>query len=103
MQDAYTLAAPLHPSYIGICTKKYKNEFGFPCHNRRSLILGLPYTGNIPTQPFSCIMEAIRAQFQTMEKEEKAFNFEIKVTLEKLLHIDSASICPSSLNTVFNP
>jgi hypothetical protein len=38
-----------------------------------------------------------------MEKEEKAFNFERKVTLEKLLHIESASLCPSSLNTVFSP
>jgi hypothetical protein len=36
-------------------------------------------------------------------KEEKAFNFESKVTLEKLLHIESASICPSSLNIVFIP
>jgi hypothetical protein len=38
-----------------------------------------------------------------MEKEEKAFNFESKVTLEKLLHTKSASICPSSMNTVFIP
>jgi hypothetical protein len=38
-----------------------------------------------------------------MEKEGKAFNFERKVNLEKLLHIESASICPSSLNTMFNP
>jgi hypothetical protein len=38
-----------------------------------------------------------------MEKEEKAFNFERKVTLEKLLHIESTSLCPSSMNTVFNP
>jgi hypothetical protein len=38
-----------------------------------------------------------------MEKEEKAFNFESKVTLEKLLHIESASLCPSSLNTMFSP
>jgi hypothetical protein len=38
-----------------------------------------------------------------MEKREKAFNFERKVTLEKLLHIEFASLCPSSLNTVFNP
>ena len=37
------------------------------------------------------------------KKEEKEFNFESKVTLEKLLHIESASLCPSSLNTVFNP
>jgi hypothetical protein len=36
-------------------------------------------------------------------KEEKAFNFERKVTLEKLLHIESASLCPSSLDTMFNP
>jgi hypothetical protein len=36
-------------------------------------------------------------------KEEKAFNFERKVTLEKLLHIQSASLCPSSLNIVFIP
>ena len=36
-------------------------------------------------------------------KEEKTFNFESKVTLEKLLHIESASLCPSSLNTVFSP
>jgi hypothetical protein len=36
-------------------------------------------------------------------KEEKAFKFERKVTLEKLLHIESASLCPSSLNTVFIP
>jgi hypothetical protein len=27
-------------------------------------------------------------------KEEKAFNFERKVTLEKLLHIESTSLCP---------
>ena len=37
------------------------------------------------------------------KKREKAFNFESKVTLEKLLHIESASLCPSSLNTVFIP
>jgi hypothetical protein len=36
-------------------------------------------------------------------KEEKAFNFERKVTQEKLLHIECTSLCPSSLNTVFNP
>jgi hypothetical protein len=38
-----------------------------------------------------------------MEKE-KEFNFERKVTLDKLLiHIESASLCPLSLNTVFIP
>jgi hypothetical protein len=38
-----------------------------------------------------------------MEKEEKAFNFERKVAREKLLDIESASLCPSSLNIVFSP
>jgi hypothetical protein len=38
-----------------------------------------------------------------MEKE-KEFNFERKVTLEKLLiHIESASLCPLSMNTMFIP
>jgi hypothetical protein len=36
-------------------------------------------------------------------KKEKAFKFESKVTLEKLLHIEFASLCPSSLNTMFIP
>jgi hypothetical protein len=38
-----------------------------------------------------------------MEKKEKEFSFESKVTLEKLLYIESASLCPSSLNIVFIP
>jgi hypothetical protein len=88
--------------YRDLC-QKIKNEVGFPCHDGRSLILGLPHTGNVLTQPFSCILKAIKAQFRAMEKKEKAFNFESKVTLEKLLHIESASLCPSSMNTVFNP
>jgi hypothetical protein len=48
-------------------------------------------------------MKAIKEQFQAMEKEEKSFNFESKVTLEKLLHIEFASLYPSSLNTMFSP
>jgi hypothetical protein len=37
-------------------------------------------------------------------KEEKEFNFERKVTLEELFtHIESASLYPLSLNTLFNP
>ena len=103
IQHVYMQVAPLHPMYIEICARKYKNGVGFPCHDKRSLILGLPYTRNILNWPFSCILEAIREQFQTMEKKEKAFNFERKITLEKLLHIESASLCPSSLNIVFNP
>jgi hypothetical protein len=47
--------------------------------------------------------EGYKNTFWSYGKEEKAFKFEIKVTLEKLLHIESASLCPSSLNTVFNP
>jgi hypothetical protein len=88
--------------YRDLC-QKIQNEVGFPCHDKRSLILGLPYTRNVPTRPFSFILEAIREQFRTMEKEVKAFNFESKVTLEKLLHIESASLCPSSMNTVYSP
>jgi hypothetical protein len=38
-----------------------------------------------------------------MEKGEKEFDFERKNTLEKLLNIESASLCPSSLSTVFSP
>jgi hypothetical protein len=103
IQHAYMRAASLLPTYIRICATKYKNEVEFPCHDMRSLILGLPYTGNVPTRPFSFILKAIRAQLRAMENKEKAFNFERKVTLEKLLHIESASLYPSSLNTVFNP
>jgi hypothetical protein len=47
--------------------------------------------------------EGYKNTISSYGKEEKAFNFESKVTLEKLLHIESASLCPSSLNTVFNP
>jgi hypothetical protein len=88
--------------YQDLC-QKIQNEVGFPCHDRRSLIFGLPCPGNVLNRPFSCILEAIREQFQAMKKEEKAFNFESKVTLEKLHHIESASLCPSSMNIVFNP
>jgi hypothetical protein len=56
--------------YRDLC-QKIQNEVGFPCHDRRSLILGLPYTGNVPTRPFSCILKAIRAQFRAMEKRRK--------------------------------
>jgi hypothetical protein len=98
----YTCYSTTVHVYWDLC-QKIQNEVGFPCHNKRSLIFGLPYTENVLTRPFSCILEAIRAQFRAMEKEVKAFNFESKVTLEKLLHIESASLCPSSLNTVFNP
>jgi hypothetical protein len=39
-----------------------------------------------------------------MEKGSKEFNFERKVTLDKLFfHIESISLCPLSLNTLFIP
>jgi hypothetical protein len=79
-----TLVAPLQPAYIEICAKKSKLNVGFPCHDRRSLILGLPYTGNVPTRPFSCILKAIKKPIPSYGKE-REFNFESKVALEKLL------------------
>jgi hypothetical protein len=47
--------------------------------------------------------EGYKSTILSYGKEEKAFNFERKVTLEKLLHIESASLCLSSLNSVFKP
>jgi hypothetical protein len=47
--------------------------------------------------------EGYKSTISSYGKKEKAFNFESKVTLEKLLHIEYASLCPSSLNTVFIP
>jgi hypothetical protein len=71
IQQAYTLAAPLQLVYIGICARKSKLNVKFPCHDRRSLILGLPYTANIPTRPFSCILKAIRKPILNYGKEER--------------------------------
>ena len=49
-------------------------------------------------------LKAINGPILSYGKEEKEFNFESKVTLEKLLlHIESASLCPLSLNIVFIP
>jgi hypothetical protein len=47
--------------------------------------------------------EDYKSTIMSYGKREKAFNFERKVTLEKSLHIESASLFHSSLNTVFNP
>jgi hypothetical protein len=47
--------------------------------------------------------EGYKSTILSYGKEEKEFNFESKVTLEKLLHIESASLCPSSLNKMFSP
>jgi hypothetical protein len=78
-KNAYTLAAPLQPAYIDICARKYKNEVRFPCHDRRSLILGLPYTGNVSTRPFSCILKAIKEQSRAMEKRRKHLTLRAKL------------------------
>jgi hypothetical protein len=71
IQQAYTEAAPVHLTYIEIFARKYKIGFGFPYHDKRSLILGLPYTGNVLTRHFSFILKAIRAQFSATEKRRK--------------------------------
>jgi hypothetical protein len=71
IQQAYTQASSLQPAYIGICARKSKLNVRFPCHNRRSLILGLPYTGNILTWPFSCILKAIKNPIPSSGKGER--------------------------------
>jgi hypothetical protein len=55
----------------GFVPENTKNGVGFPCHDRRSLILGLPHIGNVPTRPFRCILKTIKAQFRAMEKRRK--------------------------------
>jgi hypothetical protein len=54
-----------------ICARKSKLNVGFPCHDRRSLILGLPYTGNILTRPFSSILKAISGPIPSYGKGER--------------------------------
>jgi hypothetical protein len=89
--------------YIEICAIKSKLNVRFPCHERKSLILGLPYTGNILNQPFNSILKDISGPILSYGKE-KEFNFERKVTLEKLLlHFEYTSLFPLSLNTVSIP
>jgi hypothetical protein len=48
------------------------------------MILGLPYTGNVPTWTLQFHLKAINGPIPSYGKEEKEFNFESKVTLEKL-------------------
>jgi hypothetical protein len=99
--------------YIGCSTtahvhrdlcQKIKINVGFPCHNRRSMILGLPYTGNILNRPFSSILKAINGPILSYGKKRKNSTLREKLLWRNyLLHIESASLCPLSLNTVFNP
>jgi hypothetical protein len=103
MQDVCTQASPLQPAYIEICAKKYKNGVRFPCHNKRSLILGLPYTENVSTRPFNCILKAIKSQFQAMEKRKKHSTLRAKLLWRNYFILSMHPFCPSSLNIVFSP
>jgi hypothetical protein len=71
IQQVYTLATPIQPTYIRICARKSKLNVRFPCHDRRSLIFGLPYTGNVLNRPFSCILKAINKPIPSYGKEER--------------------------------
>jgi hypothetical protein len=68
------------------------------------MILGLPYTGNILTRPFSSIFKAINGPIPSYGKERMNSTLREKLLWRNyLLHIQSASICPLSLNTMFIP
>jgi hypothetical protein len=61
-----------------------KNGVGFPCHDKRSMILGLPYTGNVLNSTLQFDLKAINVPILSYGKEKKEFKFERKFTLEKL-------------------
>jgi len=68
------------------------------------LILGLPYTRNIPTWPFGCILKAIKKPILSYGK--GGGNSTLRANLfwrNYYFIIDSASLCPLSLNIVFSP
>jgi hypothetical protein len=68
------------------------------------MILGLPYTRNVPTQPFTSIMKAINGPIPSYGKRRKNSTLREKLLWRNyLLHIEFASLFPLSLNTVFNP
>jgi hypothetical protein len=71
IQHAYTLAAPLQPVYNEIWARKSKINVRFPCHNKISLILGLPYTGNVLNHPLSFILKAIKKPIMSYGKRER--------------------------------
>jgi hypothetical protein len=70
-QQAYMQAAPLQPAYIEICARKSKLNVGFPCHDKISLILGLPYNGNVPNRPLSFIFKSIKKPISSCGKGER--------------------------------
>jgi hypothetical protein len=43
----------------------------FPCHDKRSLILGLAYNGNVLNQPLICILKAINEPIPSYGKGER--------------------------------
>jgi hypothetical protein len=103
IQQAYTLVAPLQPVYIEICARKSKLNVEFPCHDRRSLILGLPYTGNILT-PLQFHFEGYKESNSELWKKRENSTLREKLLWRNYYFIiESASLCPLSLNTVFNP
>jgi hypothetical protein len=57
-----------------------KINVGFPCHDRRSMFLGLPYTGRVSNRPFSSILKAINGPIPSYGKRRK-----ISTLREKLL------------------
>jgi hypothetical protein len=84
--------------------QKMKINVKFPCHDRRSMILGLPYTGNVPTRSFSSILKAINGLIPSYGKRGKNSTLRAKLLWRNyLLHNESASLCLLSLNRVFNP
>jgi hypothetical protein len=70
----------------------------------RSLILGLPYIGNVPTWPFSSILKDIKRPILSYGKGERIQLLRAKLLWRNyLLHIESASLFPLSLETMFIP
>jgi hypothetical protein len=106
--DCYTACI-----YVGCTTtahvhwdlcQKIKINVRFPIHDRRSMILGLPYPGNVPTRTFSSILKAINGPILSYGKKRKNSTLREKLLWRNyLLHIESASLYPLSLNIVFNP
>jgi hypothetical protein len=68
------------------------------------MILGLPYNKNVLNQPFNFIFKAINGQIPSYGKWRRNSNLREKLLWKNyLLHIEFASLFPSSLNTVFIP
>jgi hypothetical protein len=82
-QQAYSLATPPQPAYIEIFARKSKLNVGFPCHDR----IFDPW----PSIYWKHFYLALQLHFEGYKetnsklwKKEREFNFERKITLEKL-------------------